>query len=367
MSQILIVDDNAQNLEVLGELLSTDHVVRAANSGARALTLLAQDPPPDLVVLDVMMPGMNGWEVLERMRREPRLHEVPVIFATAMSDVDDERRGLELGAADYIIKPLRPAIVRARVQAQLAIKRARDRLRGDNSALEAEVARRTEEIQLVQDVTIRALARLAETRDNETGHHILRTQEYVETLARLASRDPRFAAALDERAIMLIAKSAPLHDIGKVGIPDAILLKPAPLDAAEWAVMKSHATLGAQAIERAEADARRPLAFLAVAKQIALHHHERWDGSGYPCGLAGESIPLAARLMALADVFDALISARVYKPALAFEHARQVMAGESGRHFDPALLALFLGHFETFCAIARRHPDHAPAAVGAAA
>lgn len=354
---VLIVDDNPRNLAVLGELLQRDYHVRTANSGMRALHLLGRAPRPDLVLLDVMMPGMDGYEVLRRMQLSAQTSDVPVIFTTAMSDTEDEQRGLALGAVDYITKPLRPSIVLARVRKHLAYKLSRERLQFDNCALEREVRRRTHEIQLVQDVTIRALARLAETRDNETGNHVLRTQAYVRELARLAGRHADYAAQLSPTAIDLIAKSAPLHDIGKVGIPDHILLKPGKLTSEEWVIMKTHARLGADALSRAESDACEPVPFLQYAKQIALSHHERWDGSGYPDGLAGHAIPLAARLMAIADVFDALISPRVYKAALPQQKAREIMAAESGRQFDPALLQIFLDHFETFCAIARRHPD----------
>jgi putative two-component system response regulator len=366
MPTILIVDDNAENLTVLGEVLRTTYKVRAAKSGERALRLAAQQPLPELVLLDVMMPVMDGFEVMKALRANLATRDIPVIFTTAMSETEDERHGLALGAVDYITKPLRPAIVLARVQTQLALKQARDRLKRHNGVLEAEVMRRTRDNRLIQDVSIRALARLAETRDNETGNHILRTQEYVRTLAQRVRRQPRFASELKERNIALIAKSAPLHDIGKVGIPDHVLLKPGPLTADEWAIMKTHARLGADAICRAEADAAQPMPFLSYAKQVALHHHERWDGSGYPDGLAGDAIPLAARLMAVADVFDALISRRAYKPAFSFDKARGLMQEQRGRHFDPDLLDAFDAGFETFCAIALAHADEAapPAAPG---
>lgn len=354
---LLIVDDNAENLTLLGELLHATYRVRAAASGERALQLARLEPVPDLILLDIMMPGMSGHEVLERLRADPVTHDVPVIFTTAMDAEEDEERGLALGAVDYITKPLRPPIVLARVRTHLELHAARQCLRRDNLALEAEVDRRLREKQLVQDVTIRALARLAETRDHETGDHILRTQEYVRALARRAAAHPRFVDRLDDARIELIAKSAPLHDIGKVGIPDGVLLKPGRLDPEEWAVMQRHAALGAEAIARAEADTHEAVPFLQVAKQIARHHHERWDGTGYPDGLAGEAIPLPARLMAIADVFDALISQRVYKRALPMEQARTIMAGLRGSHFDPDLLDLFLAGFDVFCAIARRHAD----------
>ncbi|WP_028996830.1 HD-GYP domain-containing protein [Azohydromonas australica] len=356
-STVLIADDNPENLTVLAELLCGHYQVLAANSGARALELATQQPAPDLILLDIMMPAMSGYEVLQRLRASPQAHDVPVIFITAMNAAEDEQRGLALGAVDYITKPLHPAIVLARVHTHLELKHARDLLRRDNAALEAEIARRMHESHVAQDVTIRALARLAETRDNETGNHILRTQEYVLTLARRAAALPGFAGELDAHNIGLIGKSALLHDIGKVGIPDHILLKPGKLTAEEWEVMKTHARLGADAIARAVADTHEPVPFLAYAREIALHHHERWDGSGYPDGLAGDAIPLAARLMALADVFDALISRRVYKPPMPFAQVREVMARERGRHFDPRLLDCLMDCFEAFCDIARRYPD----------
>ena len=359
---ILIVDDNPENLTVLGELLQGRYKVRAANSGPRALQLAALAPTPDLVLLDIMMPGMSGYEVLERLREAPETCDIPVIFTTAMSATEDEQHGLVLGAVDYIAKPLRPAIVLARVHTHLELKQARNRLQRDNASLETEIAARMRENLMIQDVTIRALARLAETRDNETGNHILRTQEYVRALARRAASHPRFVEQLDERSITLMAKSAPLHDIGKVGIPDRVLLKPGKLNAEEWAIMKTHAKLGADAIARAEADAQQPVKFLAFAKQVAMHHHERWNGSGYPDGLAGDAIPLAARLMAVADVFDALISRRVYKQPMSWDEARALMVAERGQHFDPDLLDAFVAGFDEFCAIARLHPDEEPPA-----
>jgi len=276
-----------------------------------------------------------------------------------MSATADEETGLVLGAVDYITKPLRPAIVLARVHTHLELKRARDRLRTDNASLEAEIARRMQDNLAVQDVTIRALARLAETRDNETGNHILRTQAYVRELATRVRHHPRFAAELDDDSLQQIAKSAPLHDIGKVGIPDHVLLKPGKLTADEWLVMKSHARLGADAIDRAVRDTLQPMKFLTFARQIAMHHHERWNGSGYPDGLAGDAIPLAARLMAVADVFDAMISRRVYKAPIPFAEVRETMAGERGRHFDPDLLDAFIEGFDAFCAIAGRYADDA--------
>lgn len=359
LQTILIVDDNPENLTVLGELLRGRYLVLAANSGERALHLAALGPVPDLILLDIMMPGISGYEVLEALKRSPVTRDIPVIFTTALSATDDEQRGLAMGAVDYLAKPLCPAIVLARVHTHLELKRARDRLRSDNAFLETEVGRRMRETLMIQEVTIRALARLAEMRDNETGNHLLRKQSYVQNLAERVSTHPRFVAELDARTIQLMARSAPLHDIGKVGIPDSILLKPGRLDATEWAIMQTHAKLGADAI-RAESDIREPVPFLVHAKEVAMHHHERWDGTGYPDRLAGDAIPLAARLMALADVFDALISRRVYKEPFSFEVARAMMAPQRGRHFDPDLLDAFLAHYQDFCDIARAYPEGAP-------
>ncbi len=354
---ILIVDDVPENLSVLGELLQPTYRVRAANSGARALQIANSPPPPDLILLDVMMPGMDGYQVLRELRDNATTRDIPVIFVTAMDGTDDEEKGLDLGAVDYITKPIRPAIVLARVRAQLELKRARDILSDHNAYLEQEVARRMAENQLIQEVSIHALAHLAETRDPETGNHLRRTQEYVRTLARGLKHHPRFSHYLDERTIGQLAQSAPLHDIGKVGIPDHILLKPGKLTPEEWAIMKTHAEIGAEAIAQAIADSARPVEFLQIAQEIARGHHEKWDGSGYPRGLAGDGIPISARLMALADVFDALICARVYKPPMPYEEAYSIIVSGSGTHFDPDVVDAFIREFDTFKRIADNYAE----------
>jgi putative two-component system response regulator len=355
---ILIVDDVPDNLAVLGELLrQSGYQVKVANSGRAALRFAAQLPRPDLILLDVMMPEMDGYQVLLALRDNPVTRDIPVMFLTALDASHDEQRGLDMGAADYISKPIRPSVVLARVRTQLEAKQARDLLRGQNSFLEAEVARRMAENELIQAISIRALARLAEIRDPETGNHILRTQAYVELLARRLQSHPRFAATLSDDYIKLLARSAPLHDIGKVGIPDAILQKPGKLDAEEWEIMKTHARLGAEAIEQADLDSEKQLAFLTLAREIARWHHERWDGAGYPDGLQGEAIPVSARLMALADVFDALISPRVYKAPIPLAQACEIMRAGRGSHFDPDACDAFLDVFEQMGEIARSHMD----------
>lgn len=357
---ILIVDDSPENLTVLSELLQPIYRVRVATSGEKALRIAVTPPFPDLVLLDVMMPELDGYQVFERLRTDPATSDIPVIFVTAMDSTEAELLGLDAGAVDYITKPIVPPIVLARVRTQLELKQARDWLRNQNGYLETEITKRMAENELIQEVSIRALAHLAETRDPETGNHILRTQGYVQQLAQNLQAHPRFAETLTERYIRLLTRSAPLHDIGKVGIPDAILQKPGPLTPDEWGIMKTHAQLGSEAIELAERDAAKPVAFLALAKEIAHWHHEKWDGSGYPEGLAEEAIPVSARIMALADVFDALISPRVYKKPLSCDEARDIIASGRGRHFDPDMVDVFLAHFSAFCDIAGHYLDSVP-------
>ncbi|MDP2810715.1 MAG: two-component system response regulator [Rhodocyclaceae bacterium] len=358
VATLLVVDDNPDNLALLGDLLQADYRVLAATSGRRALEIARIEPRPDLILLDVMMPGMDGYAVLSSLREDARMRGIPVIFITAMNATQDEEHGLERGAVDYITKPIRPSIVLARVRTHLELKRARDWLANQNSFLEEEVARRMAENQIVQDVSIHALGCLAEMRDPETGNHIRRTQGYVQALARRLKSHPRFAAILSEQVVRLLTKSAPLHDIGKVGIPDHILLKPGKLTPEEWAIMQTHARLGAEAIEHAERDAAKPVAFLALAREIAHWHHEKWDGSGYPDGLAGEAIPASARLMALADVFDALISPRVYKAPMSLDQAHEIIVEGRGVHFDPDVVDAFLAILDEFTAIAGHYRDN---------
>lgn len=354
---ILIVDDVAENLHVLTALLTPQYQVLAATSGAVALRIANSTPKPDLILLDVMMPEMDGYAVLRNLQQNPATADIPVIFVTALSDAQDEEYGLLLGAVDYISKPVKPTVVQARVRTQLEAKKMRDWLKDKNDLLEAEVARRMTENDLTQQISIRALAHLAEIRDPETGNHLLRTQGYVHRLATGLKKLPRFREILTDRYIDLLSRSAPLHDIGKVGIPDHILLKPGKLTPEEWEIMKTHAIMGSEAIEKAENDVEMPLPFLSVAKEIAHWHHEKWDGSGYPDGLAGEAIPLSARLMALADVFDALVSVRAYKPPMPYDKARAIIIEGKGKHFDPDLVDVFVEGFEDFVAIGQRYFD----------
>ena len=358
---ILVVDDTASNLELMIGLLQDDYRVKVADSGERALGLAQLAPPPDLILLDIMMPVMDGYEVCRRLKANPQTADIPVIFFTAMSETEDETLGLELGAVDYITKPISPPIVRARIRTHLQLKATADFLRDKSSFLEAEVRRRIHDIEALQDVTVLAMASLGETRDNETGNHLRRTQHYVRRLAEQLSTHPRFAAFLTPENIRLLFKSAPLHDIGKVGIPDHILLKPGKLTPDEFEVMKTHTTLGYEAIMKAEAALGHPFTFLRFGKEIALSHQEKWDGSGYPMGLVGEAMPASARLMALADVYDALISRRVYKPAMSHAEARVIILAGRGSHFDPDVVDAFLSVEDDFIEIAHLFMD-APAA-----
>ena len=280
-----------------------------------------------------------------------------MIFLTARADSEDERIGLELGAVDYITKPVSPPIVLARVQTHLALKATADFLRDKSAYLEREVALRTLEVQAIQDVTIMAMASLAETRDDETGNHIRRTQLYVKALAEQLRTHPRFEAVLNDHMIELLYKCAPLHDIGKIGIPERIMFKPGKLTDDEIEIIKGHAALGRKAIEGAERRLGMRVRFLSVAKDMAYSHHEKWDGSGYPEGLSGDAIPVSGRLMALADVYDALVSRRIYKAAFTHEQACSSIVQERGRHFDPELVDAFIKIAEDFRTIAINYPD----------
>lgn len=367
---VLVVDDTRENLEVIGGVLQGEFRVRVANSGQKALRAASGEPRPDLILLDVMMPEMDGYAVIRELRGNPDTSDIPVIFVTAMDSDHDEEYGLGLGAVDYVTKPIRPAILLGRVRAHLELKQARDRLADQNHWLEAEISRRMAENELIKDVTLNALASLAESRDLETGYHLYRTQTYLILLMEHLKEHPRFAEALSGKQLTMIAKAAPLHDIGKVGIPDNVLLKPARLTQEEFEIMKTHSRIGGEALSHAIGrvldshpddqellENRCSLEFLETARQIALYHHERWDGNGYPDGLGAESIPAAARLMALVDVFDALTCRRHYKEPFPMDKTVAIISEERGRQFDPDVVDAFLALQEHFEGIARRFAD----------
>ncbi len=352
---ILIVDDEPEILASMNHMLSPYYQLRAANSGQRALSVATTKPYPELILLDVIMPDMNGFAVLSKLKENPITRHIPVIFVTAMGTFKDEANGLDLGVVDYISKPIQVEILLVRIKNQLIVKQAYDFLNNKNAYLEAEVEKRMAENYIIQEVSIRALAHLAETRDPETGDHILRTQSYVQILAQQLKTHPHFCDTITDKFIELIARVAPLHDIGKVGIPDHILLKPDKLTEDEWTMMRTHSELGSRAIEKAESDVHQPVEFLSQAKEIAHWHHEHWDGKGYPDGLAGNNIPISARLMAVADVFDALISHRVYKSAYSFAQAKAIILSERGHQFDPAIIDAFIARFDDFVDIACKY------------
>lgn len=354
---ILVVDDTPDNLTLMSELLQDTYTIKVSNSGAKALKFIVEGGKPDLILLDIMMEGMSGYDVIKKLKSNEIAKNIPVIFLTAMSSSGDEEKGLAMGAADYITKPISPAIVLARVKTQLENKAAADFLRDQNFYLETEVMKRTEEISAIQNVTILVMASLAETRDLETGNHIRRTQHYVKALAIKLKSHPRFSHFLSNSMIETLYKSAPLHDIGKVGIPDAILLKPGKYLPKEFEIMKTHTTLGRDAIEHAENQLGIKVEFLRIAKEIAYGHQEKWDGSGYPMGLKGDDIPISARLMAVADVYDALISKRVYKESMSHEKAVSIMIEGKGSHFDGDIVEAFLEIQDEFRIIAAHFID----------
>ncbi|WP_422909343.1 response regulator [Pseudomonas sp. MAC6] len=305
---LLLVDDEATNLQVLRHILQDDYRLLFAKDGAKALEMVERERP-DLILLDVMMPGMTGYEVCQALKAQAHLQAVPVIFVTALADVEDEARGFAVGAVDYITKPVSPPIVRARVRTHLSLVRM-DELRQTR-------------LQIVQ-----RLGMAAEYKDNETGLHVIRMSHFSKVLA--------LAAGFSEAAAEELLNAAPMHDIGKIGIPDAVLRKPGKLDEQEWAVMRQHVEIGARII------GEHASGLLRTAQRIALSHHEKWDGTGYPNGLSGEDIPLEGRIVAIADVFDALTSVRPYKAAWSVEDAVGLLREESGKHFDPQLVELFI-------------------------
>ncbi|MBL8451721.1 MAG: response regulator [Zoogloea sp.] len=372
-AHVLIVDDQPDNLLILEDVLSEQYEVHPATSGLDALSYLAGGGIADLILLDVMMPELDGFEVCRRLKSSESTRTIPVMFLTGLDRPEDEELGFSLGAEDFIHKPISPAVVMARVRTHLALSRATRALERRNADLELLVAERTAEISeqsrrlvsskqeviAAQAATITAFCALAEARDNETGNHIRRTQHYVRILAEALCDHPRFKAELDEDVIQLLFKSAPLHDVGKVATPDAILLKKGKLTPEEWVIMKQHCAYGRNAILQAEkalgdaADA----SFLRYAAEIAYGHHERWDGTGYPQGVAGDAIPLSARLMAVADVYDALISRRVYKPPFSHETALAMILEERGSHFDPDIVDALTRVAGQFASIARNFRD----------
>ena len=353
---ILIVDDTPANLSLLASLLQPTYSVKIATRGANAIKLVIEQQP-DLILLDIEMPDMSGYEVCRNLKADPHTHAIPVIFLTSNSDPASEEQGLATGAVDYITRPISPPILLSRVRAHLADASSTASLRIANQYLEVAVTARTKELTNLQEMTVLALASLAETRDTETGNHLRRTQHYLRALGEHLKNHPDFSDALEGDMVNTLFKCAPLHDIGKVGIPDRILLKNGAYTPEEFEIMKTHPTLGRDAIVKAQEISGQRMDFFEIAKEIVYSHHEKWDGSGYPQGLIGTQIPVSARLMAVADVYDALISRRIYKGGMNHAQAVHIITEGRGTHFDPAVVDAFLTMESKFDAIANRFAD----------
>jgi putative two-component system response regulator len=351
-STILVVDDTPDNITLLCSLLGEQYKNKVATNGIRALKIAKTEPYPDLILLDIMMPEMDGYEVCRQLKADPATEHIPIIFLTAKTQEGDETKGFGLGAVDYITKPIIPPILMARVHTHLALRHARKSLEQQNEVLEKQVEQRTRQLVALQDAIIIAMASLAETRDNDTGHHIRRTQHYIKELAACLKTKDLYGAEIDDQKIAILFKAAPLHDIGKVGVPDRILLKPGRLTPDEFEEMKKHTVYGRDAIIAAEKTLAAPELVLCSARDIAYSHHEKWDGTGYPQGLSGITIPLSARLMAIADVYDALISRRVYKEPMPHAEAVKIIEAGSSTHFDPDIITVFLEIHNKFADIA---------------
>jgi len=363
-ADVLVVDDQPENLHMLVETLSEECVVHPFIDAGGLMAYLDSGRPADLILLDVMMPPPDGFETCHALRARPDTAEIPIVFLTSLDSSADEERGLEVGADDYITKPFAIPVVKARVRHHVRASRAARIIREMNEWLDerveertAELRRKNLELRLSHEATVGALSTLLETRDSDTGNHIHRTQHYVRELAQNARRHPDFAVALEGETVETLYRAAALHDIGKVAIPDSILLKPGRLTAEEFDKMKTHTDHGRNAIASAEAILGTHDNFLAHARNIAYSHHERWDGGGYPSGIKGERIPLSARLMAVADVYDALVSSRPYKAGQPHEKAVAILRDGRGTHFDPRLLDIFLDIHGSFADIAERFAD----------
>jgi len=354
--KLLVVDDEVFYIDILVDLLAKQYTVSIAKNGQQALDRIENGYIPDLILLDVLMPDLNGYEVCKLLKAHEVTKDIPVIFLTVKSDVESEMSGFEIGAADYISKPFSMPVVKARVSTHLTLARTRKRLETEKSLLEAKVKERTQEISRTQDIAMYCMSTVVEARDNETGAHIRRTQHYIKALADYLRTHQEFKDTLTNDYIDMLYKSAPLHDIGKVAVPDAILLKPGKLNETEWEEMKKHTTYGLEALERTEA-VYGSSSFLKIAKEIVCCHHERWDGTGYPTGLFGKNIPISARLMALADCYDALISKRSYKEPFSYEQARKIILDGRGTHFDPYVVDAFIKLEASFISIAKQFVD----------
>lgn len=366
---ILIVDDNEDNIFLLSHIISQGgYEIVKASGGNEALHIMnSASATIDLVLLDIMMPDIDGLSVTKILKESPRTKLIPILLITASTRGDksgDVARGLDMGADDYMTKPVEKAEILARVRSLLRAKRLQDdlivktkQLEEMNDRLELMAEERAIEIMLTRDAAIFGMAKLAESRDPETGAHLERIRNYTRTLATELRNNPKYADVIDDEFVLMIYQSSPLHDIGKVGITDSVLLKPGKLEPAEFEVMKLHAQIGGDALAATQRWDMTEQNFLSMGREIAYYHHERWDGKGYPKGLKGEEIPLAARIMALADVYDALANKRIYKEPMSHEKARQIILEESGKQFDPDVVNAFIKVEQKFREIHQAHME----------
>ena len=360
---VLVVDDMPDNLTLMSGLLKDNYRVKIATNGEKALKIAAADNPPDLILLDIMMPGMDGYEVCRRLQNDPKTRRIPVIFLTANTEVLDKVKAFSIGGVDYVTKPFQFEEVEARIEAHLKIRRLQLEIEALNQSLQDRVQSQVKEISDSQLATILAMATLAESRDKDTGNHIFRVHRYCQALARRLADDGVFGALIDDSFVETIFQASALHDIGKVGIPDSILLKPGKHTPEEFEIMKTHAALGAGTLAPV-LEIYPKNTFVRMGVEVAKSHHERWDGSGYPEGLSGEAIPLVARIMAIADQYDALRNKRPYKPSFDAARTYTILTEGDGRslpsHFDPRVLAAFKNIATEFDAIfeeLREQPD----------
>lgn len=353
---IMIVDDTEMNIDVLVEALQDDYDIIVAINGLEAIELL-EEQKPDLILLDIVMPVMDGYDVLITIKNNPQLKHIPVILLSAITDSDSKTKGFSLGAVDYVTKPFEIIEIKARVKTQLKFEEARLVLENHNLVLEEKVKERTELLERTNSAAIYCLAALAETRDPETGEHIKRTQRYIRELALELQSTDKYRDVLTNEYIEMLYKSAPLHDIGKVGVKDSILLKPGRLTEEEFEEMKKHTTYGGESLMVGIKELGED-SFLTLAKEIAITHHERWDGTGYPRGLSKTEIPISGRLMAVSDVYDALISKRVYKEAFTHDEAKNIIQEGRGTHFDSDIVDAFIIREAAFIKIMIKFKDN---------
>jgi putative two-component system response regulator len=340
---LLIVDDSPENIDILKSILKPHYALKVATNGRLALQIAASSNPPDLILLDVLMPDMDGYEVCRLLKADPLTRDIPVIFVTARADAQDEVKGFALGGVDYIIKPVSAPIVLARVATHLALNDRSRLLEELVKQRTAMLESRTLELQETRLQILQRLGRAGEYRDNETGMHVLRLSHYVGVLGR--------NVGLSEAEVEQIGYAALMHDIGKIGVPDHILLKPGKLTTEEFSVVMQHCQIGADIIGFHESS------LLQLCRTVALTHHERWDGKGYPNHIRETDIPLAGRMTAIADIFDALISARPYKQPWSMDQALELIAKEAGHALDPMLAGSFVVMRPELEQIARQYPD----------